>query len=319
MACFFVSKAFTGSFQFFAVTQKGVSMGVAGKNPVVSSPAACATRAAPVPGAVSPEEALRFAAVARQIIGLPLTETQGQAGIGTLREKRLHLALKTYICPDVSCHEQRLSSGGRRSTMVADVLTREGQIYEIQTGSFYPLRKKISWYLSHTDCSVTVVHPLPAVKYLSWISPADGQILSRRKSPKRGKVTDVASQLYWLSDFVGDARFSLCLLFLDMEEYRFQDGWGRDGKRGSNRYERFPTALRGRVDLATPAQYAPLPALCPLHRRPIRQGHRHPGKGHLRRTAPDGAVGGVATGRPGGAQSVFPADRERWGEAGGRL
>jgi hypothetical protein len=199
---------------------------------------------------------LRFAAVARQIIGLPLTETQGQAGIGTLREKRLHLALKTYICPDVSCHEQRLSSGGRRSTMVADVLTREGQIYEIQTGSFYPLRKKISWYLSHTDCSVTVVHPLPAVKYLSWISPADGQILSRRKSPKRGKVTDVASQLYWLSDFVGDARFSLCLLFLDMEEYRFQDGWGRDGKRGSNRYERFPTALRGRVDLATPAQYA---------------------------------------------------------------
>ena len=35
-----------------------------------------------------------------------------------------------------------------------------------------------------------------------------------------------------------------------------QDGWGRDGKRGSNRYERIPTALCGRVDLRTPADYA---------------------------------------------------------------
>ena len=31
---------------------------------------------------------------------------------------------------------------------------------------------------------------------------------------------------------------------------------GRDGKRGSNRYERIPTALCGRVDLRTPADYA---------------------------------------------------------------
>ena len=212
--------------------------------------------AAPVPGAVTSEEALHFAAVAREIMSQPLTETQGQAGIGTLREKRLHLVLKTYICPDVSCHERRLSPGNRRDGMVADVLTEGGRIYEIQTGGFYPLKKKIAWYLENTDCPVTVVHPLPAVKYLSWISPTDGQILGRRKSPRRGKVTDVAPQLYWLSDFVGNPRFSLCLLFLDMEEYRFQDGWGRDGKRGSNRYERFPTALRGRVELTTPAQYA---------------------------------------------------------------
>ena len=34
------------------------------------------------------------------------------------------------------------------------------------------------------------------------------------------------------------------------------DGWGRDGKRGSNRYERFPTALLGDVTLITPTDYA---------------------------------------------------------------
>jgi hypothetical protein len=139
--------------------------------------------------------------------------------------------------------------------MVADILT-EGHIMEVQTGGFFPLREKIGWYLTHTPCRVTVVHPIPAVKYLSWIDPADGSILSRHKSPKRGRVKDVAKELYWLSDYIGDPRFAVRLLLLELEEYRLADGWSRDKKRGSNRYERFPTALLGDVTLWTPADYA---------------------------------------------------------------
>jgi hypothetical protein len=127
---------------------------------------------------------------------------------------------------------------------------------EVQTGGFFPLREKIGWYLTHTPCRVTVVHPIPAVKYLSWIDPADGSILSRHKSPKRGRVKDVAKELYWLSDYIGDPRFAVRLLLLELEEYRLADGWSRDKKRGSNRYERFPTALLGDVTLWTPADYA---------------------------------------------------------------
>jgi hypothetical protein len=139
--------------------------------------------------------------------------------------------------------------------MVADILT-DGHIMEVQTEGFFPLREKIGWYLTHTPCRVTVVHPIPAVKYLSWIDPADGSILSRSKSPKKGRVKDVAKELYWVSDFIGDPRFSVRLLLLELEEYRLADGWSRDKKRGSNRYERFPTALLGDVTLWTPADYA---------------------------------------------------------------
>jgi hypothetical protein len=46
------------------------------------------------------------------------------------------------------------------------------------------------------------------------------------------------------------------LLLLELEEYRMADGWSKDRKRGSNRYERFPTALLGDVTLWTPADYA---------------------------------------------------------------
>jgi hypothetical protein len=180
--------------------------------------------------------------------------------IGTLREKRLHAAVKLYLCPDETCHERPVGDllredGAKPRRMVADILA-EGHIMEVQTGGFFPLREKIGWYLTHTPCRVTVVHPIPAVKYLSWIDPADGSILSRHKSPKRERVKDIAKELYWVSDFIGDPRFAVRLLLLELEEYRLADGWSRDKKRGSNRYERFPTALLGDVTLWTPADYA---------------------------------------------------------------
>jgi hypothetical protein len=222
-----------------------------------------------VEGAVTPAEALRFKAVADEVMTSPLyrmgrhTSPENTPHIGTLREKRLHAALKLYLCPDETCHERPVGDlleedgtpPAKPRRMVADILT-DGHILEVQTGGFFPLRDKIAWYLTHTSCRVTVAHPIPAVKYLSWIDPADGSILSRHKSPKRGRVRDVAKELYWLSDFIGNPRFSLRLLLLEVEEYRMADGWGKDGKRGSNRYERFPTALLGDVTLEAPADFA---------------------------------------------------------------
>ena len=220
----------------------------------------------PAEGAVTPAEALRFAAIAEEVMASPLyrmgrhTSPEDAPHIGTLREKRLHAAVKLYLCPDEACHERPVGDllredGAKPRRMVADILT-DGHIMEVQTGGFFPLREKIGWYLTHTPCRVTVVHPIPAVKYLSWIDPADGSILSRSKSPKRGRVKDVAKELYWVSDFIGDPRFAVRLLLLELEEYRLADGWSRDKKRGSNRYERFPTALLGDVTLWTPADYA---------------------------------------------------------------
>ena len=230
----------------------------------------------PIEGTVAPAEALRFSAVADKVIRSPKYRIAGRFSkkteedephIGTLREKRLHAAIKLYLCPDENCHERPvadlmaedggggLSVSAKKSRMVADILVGD-HILEVQTGGFFPLKEKISRYLTHTPCRVTVIHPIPAVKYLSWINPEDGSIISRNRSPKRGRVKDVAKELYWLSEFIGDPRFSLRLLLLELEEYRMADGWGRDGKRGSNRYERFPTALLGDVTLSTPADYA---------------------------------------------------------------
>jgi hypothetical protein len=224
----------------------------------------------PTEGAVTPAEALRFKAVADEVMLSPKYRMGSHASpadaphIGTLREKRLHAAIKLYLCPIEACHErpvadpwpaEEIESTAKKRRMVADILT-DGHIMEVQTGGFFPLKPKIEWYLTHTPCRVTVVHPIPAVKYLSWIDPESGTVISRHKSPKRGRVRDVAKELYWLADFIGDPRLSVRLLLLEIEEYRLADGWSRDKKRGSNRYERFPTALLGDVTLTAPADYA---------------------------------------------------------------
>ncbi len=216
-------------------------------------------------------QALRFARIAEEVMRFPwgnARQDEGAGvGIGTLGEKRLHATVKRYLCEDITAHERMVGDMaaevdedghliGKKRRMVADILTPDGEIFEVQTGGLYPLRKKIEWYLSHTTCRVTVVCPMASVKYLSWIDPADGQVVSRRKSPKRGQIKHLARELYWISPFIGDPRFCLRVLLLELEEYRLADGWSRDGKRGSNRYDRFPTALLDDVTLATAADYA---------------------------------------------------------------
>lgn len=230
------------------------------------------TKKAPAPfeGQASMAEVLHFERIAAEVMTMPFPPPQKRKKspdapkddpiIGMLAEKKLHATVKRYLSEDLSTHERPVpdllaaEEGGKPLRMVADVMV-DDHIYEVQTGGFYPLRKKLQAYMTNTACSVTVVHPMAGIRYLSWINPADGSIISRKKSPGRKRVKDIAKELYWVSEFVGDPRFSLRLLFLEIEEYRMADGWSKDGKRGSNRYERFPTTLLGDVTLATPADY----------------------------------------------------------------
>lgn len=76
-------------------------------------------------------------------------------------EKTLHRALKAYFQPDPSKCEVRVGP------YVADALTESG-IVEIQTRSFYKLRPKLKAFLEQAP--VTVVYPVPAIKWLIWIS-----------------------------------------------------------------------------------------------------------------------------------------------------
>ena len=159
-----------------------------------------------------------------------------------------------------SCYADLTDAATRRARdrYVADILTDEGEIIEIQTGGFYPLVKKLHFYLCATDLDVTVVHPIPAAKYLRWMAPETGEISAAHKSPKKGSAKDIARELYWLSPYLAEPRFQLVLALVDVEELRLQNGWGNGGKRGSERYDRFPLALQKEIVFECPEDYAAL-------------------------------------------------------------
>ena len=202
-------------------------------------------------------------------------ETNPDAGFTVYQEKGLHALLKEFYGGEGASFEVRLTDGmispskrehygeltdlktrSARDRYVADVVTSKGDIIEIQTGSLYPLVKKIHFYLCLTDRRVTVVHPVAYRKRVRWVDPRTGEVSKWNRSPKKGSVKDVARELYWMRDYLAEPRFSLCIPLLEMEETRLLDGWGRGGKRGSHRSELRATALCDEVVLSCPQDYA---------------------------------------------------------------
>lgn len=156
-------------------------------------------------------------------------------GIGTLGEKTLHATLKIFVEPSSEYHEKKIGD------YYADI-ERDGHIIEIQTRAFDRLRKKLAFFLDN-GYSVTVVYPVPAVKWISWIDREQGEVGEKRRSPKKGTVYDIVSELYKIRPLISNDRLDFRVLLLEVVDYRNLDGYGKSKKIRSTRFERMPLAL----------------------------------------------------------------------------
>ena len=206
--------------------------------------------------ALARADALRFAEICLSYVarGVHLED-----GIGTLSEKRMHAILKNYICADSAYHEIRVKdtlgqADSKGNGYVAYVL-RGSNISEIQTGSMYPMRAKIAWYMQHTPYVVTVVVPVPYRKHINWIDPVTGTVQKRSAKPHTTKPASVISELFWLREHLSNPRLLFELLLLEVEEYRLLDGYGKEKKARASRYEKIPTALCGTIVLEKREDY----------------------------------------------------------------
>jgi len=177
----------------------------------------------------------------REICKKVIHSQRQQNSIGTLGEKTLHAVLKHYFDSNTDNHEQKAGS------FVADIINDSG-IIEIQTRAFDKLRKKLAEFLETTQ--VTVVYPTPSTKWLLWIEKGfeesfyrHGETTKKRKSPKRGSIYDAIHELYKIKSFLNHPNFRLCIVFIDMEEYRCLNGWSKDKKKGSTRFDRIPIEI----------------------------------------------------------------------------
>jgi len=148
-------------------------------------------------------------------------------------EQSLHNQLKEWYTEEGVAVEATVDG------YVVDVV-RDGLLIEVQTGNFSAIKEKLRDLLgSHR---VRLVHPVPRIK---WVIRLDrsGAPISRRRSPKRGRVEEVFYELVYIPDICETPGFEVEVVMVDAEEYLIDDG------RGSWRRRRWSIHDRRLVDV----------------------------------------------------------------------
>jgi hypothetical protein len=107
-------------------------------------------------------------------------------GIGVIGEGPLHAQIKAILARPGDRVEVPL--GG----FVIDLVRADGELVEVQTGGFSALGRKLDSLLD--THRMRVVHPIAAERRIVRVDP-NGEIRSRRRSPRRGTPLDVFDKL----------------------------------------------------------------------------------------------------------------------------
>ena len=118
---------------------------------------------------------------------------------------------------------------------IIDVL-RDNFLIEIQTGNFSAIKKKLKKLL-HDNNQVRLVYPIAKLKWIVHVTDS-GEFVRRRKSPKKGKLTELFYELVHTPSIIKDKNFSLEVLLIEEEEVRCNDGRGSWRRRGISTKDR---------------------------------------------------------------------------------
>ncbi|GAA0121712.1 MAG: hypothetical protein KID00_01690 [Clostridium argentinense] len=143
-------------------------------------------------------------------------------GIGLQKEKSLHKSLKNIYC----------GKDGRMEVMVEGYIidaVKDNVLYEIQSKNFYNIQNKLKDLVVNNK--VVLVHPIAAEKTIILLNE-DGQVVSKRKSPKKGKIIDCFDEIMSISHIALDKNLEIEILLTKEEELRIKDGKGSFRRKG---------------------------------------------------------------------------------------
>ena len=152
-----------------------------------------------------------------------MTKSPNNNHIGTLNEKPLHAALKSWYA----------QPGDQLETLVDGYvidIVRGDLLIEVQTKQFSQIKKKL--YKLATSNPVRLVFPVAKEKWLLKLASEKKGPVQRRKSPKRGSYEDVFHELVSFPELMLDRNFTLEVVLIQEEEVRRYDekrAWRRKG------------------------------------------------------------------------------------------
>jgi hypothetical protein len=143
--------------------------------------------------------------------------------IGTLNEGPLHADLKAWYAEPGDQPEVWVDG------YVVDLL-RGMQVIEIQTAGFASIRHKVRSLVAHHP--LRLVYPVAREKWIAKVDVDGRSQLSRRKSPKHGRVEEVFAELVSFPELMAHPNFVLEVLLIQEEEVRRYEesrAWRRRG------------------------------------------------------------------------------------------
>jgi hypothetical protein len=166
-------------------------------------------------------------------------------GIGTVSESSLHASLKEiYFRPGDKMEE--LVDG-----YIVDIV-RGDDLIEIQTGNFASIKAKLAHLLRKR--AVSLVHPIAASRWITRVG-AEGDVVGRRRSPKRGKPFDAFEEFVTMPHLLLNPNLTVELLMVEDEVVYECDGGGKWRRRGMSKIGRRLISIEGRVVLSTLADF----------------------------------------------------------------
>jgi hypothetical protein len=139
-----------------------------------------------------------------------------RSGIGTLTEKSLHVALIQFFAEPGDKLESNING------YIIDIV-QDKTLIEIQIKNFSAVKTKVLTLCE--DYQVRLIHPIARQK---WIIKEDtnGEMISRRKSPKKGRVEEVFNEIIRIPKALSNPNFSIWVVMVDMNEIWVNDGKG---------------------------------------------------------------------------------------------
>jgi hypothetical protein len=154
------------------------------------------------------------------------------------RESSLHSAIKKWYFLEGDKLEAKVDN------FVVDIV-RGDLLIEIQTANFSAIKQKLRHLLR--DHKVRLVYPIPKEKWIVHKSMSSGETLGRRRSPKKGGLSDLFSELIRIPDLFSQDNLSIEVLMIEVEEIWCNDGKGSWRRRGASIEDRRLIRVRERV------------------------------------------------------------------------
>jgi len=143
--------------------------------------------------------------------------------IGSLNEKSLHSQIKDWYARKSDHLEVKVDS------YVIDII-RDNLLIEIQTGNFSSIRDKLHNLTQNNR--LRLVYPSSQLKWIVKLDKSRQNEISRRKSPKKGKLVNIFDELVRIPDLFPEKNLEIEVLLIESEDIRSDDGLGSWRRKG---------------------------------------------------------------------------------------